>query len=126
MAEIIEKSRGAVVKNDLPEETDKPVTKVKCLCVYGTCRQGESTCDKCYDGYEGVLCDIRSRSYNRTGRKETIEDQEEIEETVFRKGKKAARIDDTNTEPERKTPKYTEIKKEQPSAIEADGPVALK
>lgn len=74
MAEIIEKARGAVVKNDLQNEKEKPVTKVKCLCIYGTCKENEATCDKCYEGYEGVLCDIRSRSYNRTGMKEKIED----------------------------------------------------
>jgi hypothetical protein len=69
------------------------------------------------------LCDIRSRSYNRTGSKEKIEDQAEIDEIVFRKGKRAVKINDDEPEPEQRHPKYTEIKKEQSLSIEVEDAV---
>lgn len=72
MQEIDDKERGAVVHSDLINTKEKHISKIKCLCVYGLCKEGEATCDKCFDGYEGVLCDIRSHSYNRTGAKEKI------------------------------------------------------
>lgn len=85
---IEQKREGSKIKSDL-DVKEKPVKKVKCLCVNGTCKDGESKCEKCFDGFEGLLCDIRKSSYNRSGAKVIIEDEAEIEDVVFRQGKKA-------------------------------------
>ncbi len=37
----------------------KKKDEVKCLCVHGYCRQGESHCSKCYEGWTGTMCDER-------------------------------------------------------------------
>ena len=41
------------------------VAAVECKCVHGTCKPNESLCNKCYEGWVGVLCDLpKSRTTN--------------------------------------------------------------
>lgn len=102
-SEVKQKHQGSKVTSELESDDLAPKTsnkskKVKCLCVNGLCNEGESKCRECFDGFEGDLCDIRTVSYNRSGAKNVIEDAEEIEETVFKKGKKAkSKSDDDST-----------------------------
>jgi len=118
--EIKKKSQGAKIAEEPSKKKDeekKVVKKVKCLCVNGTCAEGEFRCNKCNPGFEGVLCDIRKQSYNRTGLKHTIEDASEVDDAVFNKDRRSARISDEDHQTKSETvvtPKYTEIKKEQP------------
>lgn len=91
--EVKEKHQGSKVTSEITPEVIKQA-KVRCLCVNGLCNEGESKCRECFDGYEGDLCDIRSVSYNRSGAKNVIEDQDEVDE-VFRKGKKSKAIGDS-------------------------------
>lgn len=60
--EIKKKTQGAKIAEEPSKKKDdekKVVKKVKCLCVNGTCAEGEFRCNKCDPGFEGVLCDIR-------------------------------------------------------------------
>lgn len=91
--EIAKKNKGSkIVEEQVPKK--KEVKKVKCLCVNGTCAEGDYRCEKCYPGFEGVLCDIRTSSYNRTGMKNKIAEQDEVDDVVFRQGKKNTKIQD--------------------------------
>ena len=38
---------------------ETPKEKLRCLCVHGTCREGEQECSGgCKEGYGGVYCDV--------------------------------------------------------------------
>lgn len=40
---------------------DKAPVVIKCECVHGTCKTGERKCNKCENGWHGVLCDLPNK-----------------------------------------------------------------
>lgn len=78
--QIKQKEKGSELKDDIAQviKAEDPKTKkevtVKCLCINGTCKKGESKCSECLPGYEGVLCDIPKKSLNKGGKRIKIED----------------------------------------------------
>lgn len=48
----------------------KDKKEVKCLCVHGKCRDGESECYKCDQGWTGKLCDIKKDTSNINSQEE--------------------------------------------------------
>ena len=57
---------------------------VVCLCVHGTCKERETTCNKCDSGWSGTLCDIPKV-------KAKVNVVDEVESKVF-KVKKAEEV----------------------------------
>jgi hypothetical protein len=57
---------------------------VVCLCVHGSCKEGETTCYKCDSGWSGALCDIPKV-------KAKVSVVDEVESEVF-KVKKAEEV----------------------------------
>lgn len=61
-------AHSAVIKDEIAEkqqsvkpEPIKTVVVVKCECVHGTCKKGESKCNKCEVGWHGILCDVPNK-----------------------------------------------------------------
>lgn len=64
-----------------PKFTKADSKPVKCLCVHGSCRDGESSCSKCFDGWRGKLCDIPVKDPKNINKHNTKED--DVDSEIF-------------------------------------------
>lgn len=83
---MLKSTRTQQMNNEMQQKSHSPVVtspeqasianKVECKCVHGTCNAGESTCNKCFDGWVGVLCDLPK--WKNSGPVAHISDDDEI------------------------------------------------
>lgn len=55
-------------KDDLNKKEHEK--QVDCLCVHGTCKKGESKCDKCFEGWTGTRCDLQKTPRKNINKKD--------------------------------------------------------
>lgn len=57
---MTEKSELEAAVEEVAAPAEKKEEKVECLCVHGTCNEGQSTCRGCESGWTGTHCDVPS------------------------------------------------------------------